>query len=218
MRIIAGEYRGRRLLPPEDERSRPITDRVKQALFDRLTWQVEFGSIQVLDIFSGVGSLGLEALSRGSTRAVFVERDRGTAQRLQKNIQTLALEGRTKILSADALSPMLIDRLAGEPYGLIFLDPPYAMLDARVENQIDKIHAQIARLASLCPPGGQLVLRTDDHATVRSVEGWDEPVMHNYGSMSLHHFVRPGGPQVSRTADDDERDSATAEDGPDAMA
>lgn len=218
MRIIAGEYRGRRLLPPEDDRSRPITDRVKQALFDRITWQVDFGSIQVLDIFSGVGSLGLEALSRGALRAVFVERDRGTTQRLQKNIQTLGLESRTKIYSADALSPMLIDRLAGESFGLIFLDPPYAMLDARVENQIEKIHAQMARLAGHCSPGGQLVLRTDDHATVRAVEGWEAPVMHNYGSMSLHHYIRPGPAQATPATGEDERTSATTEDGPDAMA
>jgi len=89
MRVIAGEFRGRKLLGPEGEVTRPITDRVKQSLFDILTPRLE-GAI-VWDLFAGTGSLGLEALSRGAQQAVFFETDRSAVARLRRNIETLGL-------------------------------------------------------------------------------------------------------------------------------
>ncbi len=89
MRVIAGEFRGRRLLPPEGETTRPITDRVKQSLFDILTPRLE-GTV-VWDLFAGTGSLGLESLSRGARQAVFFETNRSAVARLRRNIQALAL-------------------------------------------------------------------------------------------------------------------------------
>ena len=89
MRVIAGEFRGRKLLPPEGEVTRPITDRVKQSLFDILAPRLE-GAI-VWDLFAGTGSLGLESLSRGSEQAVFFETDRSAVARLRRNIVALGL-------------------------------------------------------------------------------------------------------------------------------
>ena len=92
MRIIAGEFRGRKLLPPQGQQTRPITDRVKQSLFDILAPSIE-GAV-VFDCFAGTGSLGLEALSRGASRAVFFERDRSAVRLLQENIRALGVSDR----------------------------------------------------------------------------------------------------------------------------
>jgi 16S rRNA (guanine966-N2)-methyltransferase len=89
MRIIAGEFRGRKLLSPEGDVTRPITDRVKQSLFDILAPRLE-GAV-VWDLFAGTGSLGLESLSRGARQAVFFETHRGAVARLRRNIAQLAL-------------------------------------------------------------------------------------------------------------------------------
>jgi len=89
MRIIAGEFRGRKLLPPEGAVTRPITDRVKQSLFDILAPRLE-GAL-VSDLFAGTGSLGLESLSRGARQAVFFETHRGAVARLRRNIEQLGL-------------------------------------------------------------------------------------------------------------------------------
>src|SRR3954453_2729961 len=99
MRIIAGEFRGRKLLAPESDTTRPITDRVKQSLFDILAPTIP-ESI-VYDCFAGTGSMGLESLSRGASRAVFFERDRGALQRLKQNIQILGADQRSTVVSDD---------------------------------------------------------------------------------------------------------------------
>src|SRR3954463_11454418 len=87
MRIIAGEFRGRRLLPPEGDTTRPITDRAKQSLFDILAPRIE-GS-RVYDCFAGTGSMGLECLSRGAAAVTFFESDRSALARLRKNIDAV---------------------------------------------------------------------------------------------------------------------------------
>src|SRR5438270_4924082 len=96
MRIISGEFRGRRLLAPEGDITRPITDRVKQSMFDILAPSIA-GST-VYDCFAGTGSLGLECLSRGAACAVFFEKDRSALARLQQNIAALDVQGRARII------------------------------------------------------------------------------------------------------------------------
>lgn len=102
MRIVAGEFRSRRLHTPGDASvTRPYPDRVKVSLFDLLRGQFEGAS--VLDAFCGVGTLGLEAVSRGASYCVFVERDKGVAALLQRNIQELGVTDRCEVLVGDAL-------------------------------------------------------------------------------------------------------------------
>ena len=92
MRIIAGTHRGRTLLAPADaETTRPITDRVKENLFNRLHSLGVLGYGRVLDVFCGTGSMGLEALSRGADHCTFVDRDRDAIDRLQQNLDTLGI-------------------------------------------------------------------------------------------------------------------------------
>lgn len=156
MRIIAGEFRSRRLLsPPETAQTRPIPDRVKESLFAILRGNIE--GANVLDVFAGTGAVGLEAVSRGAATCVFIERDRQMAAVLQKNIDALGVRDRCEVVIGDALGPGSLAR-APRPLNLAFFDPPYPLMrDAlgskRIKAQLD---ATIARLE----PDGFAVLRT----------------------------------------------------------
>src|SRR5687767_3372308 len=123
MRIIAGQFRGRKLLPPEETgTTRPITDRVKQSLFDILTPLLE--DAVVYDCFSGTGSMGLECLSRGAAHATFFDADRSAIQRLRKNVESLGVQKQTSIIPGD-LFKWLASNEARERVHVLFLDPPY---------------------------------------------------------------------------------------------
>ena len=125
MRIISGAWRGRALIAPQGDDTRPTADRVRQALFDRLLHAPWAGPAMVvgaavLDAFAGTGALGLEALSRGASSAVFIEQNRGALAALRSNIATCDAGKRARVLVADALRPP-----PGRQAGLVFLDPPY---------------------------------------------------------------------------------------------
>ena len=129
MRIIGGEFAGRRLASvgagaPQDH-LRPTSDRVRESLFNLLA-HGEYPPIEgarALDLFAGTGALGLEALSRGAERAVFVDDGAAARALLRENIETLGLTGRTKIFRRDATR---LGQNRAAPFDLIFLDPPYA--------------------------------------------------------------------------------------------
>jgi len=126
MRIIAGSKRGMTLLSPKTQGSRPITDRVKESLFSVLyKYDVPRGAT-VADLFCGVGSLGLEALSRGAKFVTFVERDPKIIATLNKNIEKAGFVNESKVVRADAFTAGAPAGSGGEPYGLVFVDPPYA--------------------------------------------------------------------------------------------
>ncbi|WP_376087510.1 16S rRNA (guanine(966)-N(2))-methyltransferase RsmD [Roseomonas sp. CCTCC AB2023176] len=126
MRIVAGAFRGRAIVAPGGAVTRPTADRVRQALFDSLMhapWagRAAVEGASVLDVFAGTGALGLEALSRGAARAVFVENARDALAALRANVASLRVADRTRILPADATRPPRADT----PCDLLFLDPPY---------------------------------------------------------------------------------------------
>ncbi|MEX1139656.1 MAG: 16S rRNA (guanine(966)-N(2))-methyltransferase RsmD [Bacteroidota bacterium] len=124
MRIIAGMYRGRKLAALRDLSIRPTTDRVKQTIFDILNSRVELEGTQVLDLFAGSGSLGLEALSRGASHVTFIEKVRPSLEALEKNIRTLGCENRSTVHQADVFWFL---RNAHQPFDIVFVDPPYAL-------------------------------------------------------------------------------------------
>ncbi len=153
MRIIAGAWRGRVLLAPPGEGTRPTADRVRQALFDRLMHAPWFGrarleGAQVLDAFAGTGALGLEALSRGAAQAVFMERDRAALAVLRANIAACGAGGRASVLVCDVRQPP-----AGGPVALVFLDPPYG------QDLVPGAAAALQR-AGWVAPGTLLVMET----------------------------------------------------------
>ena len=125
MRVIAGRLRGRRLVAPAGEATRPTADRARQALFDMLSHAPWAGdalhNARVLDAFAGSGALGIEALSRGAAHATFLETARPAQAAIRANIANCGEAERATILPADATRPPR----APAPCGLAFLDPPY---------------------------------------------------------------------------------------------
>lgn len=142
MRIIAGEFRGRRLLDPVDRSTRPITDRVKQSLFDVLAPRLP--EARVWDVFAGTGSFGLESLSRGARRATFFERHRPAVVRLRQNIDTLGVADRSRVVTQDVFQWARSEADPPADADLIFCDPPYPFLEHR-SAEIATLLVQLAR-------------------------------------------------------------------------
>lgn len=120
MRIIAGTWRGRPLVAPKGDATRPTADRTREALFSMLTSRVgSFEGLAVADLFAGSGALGLEALSRGAASCLFVEQDRAALDALRANAEKLGIRADIRASSVMALGP------AAKPLDLILMDPPY---------------------------------------------------------------------------------------------
>lgn len=118
MRIVAGEFKGRRLHAPRGRRTRPTADRVREALFSILG---DVSRLRVLDLFAGSGALGIEALSRGASEAVFVDDDPRAVEAIRRNLDAVGV--RAAVHRRDVLG--YLAGATGERYDLVFLDPPY---------------------------------------------------------------------------------------------
>lgn len=126
MRIIGGTYRGRPLVAPDGLAVRPTTDRVREALFNILEHgDTPLAGACVLDLFSGSGALGLEALSRGARSVLFVETDADARGAIRENVESLGATGATRIFRRDATQLGSMPGDKGGPFDLVFLDPPY---------------------------------------------------------------------------------------------
>jgi len=120
MRVIAGQWRGRPLVAPKGDATRPTADRTREALFSMLTSRVgSFEGLAVADLFAGSGALGIEALSRGAASCLFVEQDRSAVDALKANLAKLGARADVRATSVMALGP------APAPLDLILMDPPY---------------------------------------------------------------------------------------------
>src|SRR3954470_22992946 len=168
MRIVGGAWRGRGLVVPPGQGTRPTADRVRQAVFDMLMHAPWGGrdvieDACVLDVFAGTGALGLEALSRGAARACFIENDPAALKVLRANVAACRAEARTEIVAGDVFQ---MGKGRGGPAALVFLDPPYGQ---------DLVPRVIARLreAGRVDPGALIVAETGRNET------WipDEPVL-----------------------------------------
>ena len=157
MRIIAGAKRGMKLLSPRTDVSRPITDRSKESLFSVLYKYDLPGGKMVADLFCGVGSLGLEALSRGAEFVTFVEKDPKVIATLKKNIEKAGFAGESKVIKADAFkigAPVDVQK-----YDLIFVDPPYSTTKETKEGSpLSKLLVLLSEQSSL---DGIVVVRTE---------------------------------------------------------
>lgn len=152
MRVIAGRLGGRRLSAPRGRTTRPTSDRVREALFSMLG---ELDGIVALDLFAGSGALGIEALSRGAERVVFVERDASAVATLRANLATLGLgESEATVRVGEALGSLRAARARGETYDLVFVDPPY-----RHASELQS--ALSALLPALLGPGARVVVESD---------------------------------------------------------
>ena len=126
MRIIAGQFGGRRLVAPKGLATRPTSDRVREALFSILG---DIAGRTVLDLYAGSGALGLEALSRGASFATFVERARAPVQALRENIEALGVAAESVVFATEVRAAIRALGRKGTRVGLVFADPPYADRD-----------------------------------------------------------------------------------------
>lgn len=159
-RIVAGAWGGRVLQVPRSG-TRPTSERVREAVFSTLDSLGAISGARVLDIYAGSGALGLEALSRGATRAVLVDSARGAAQVLRANVGALGAGNRARVVCGDATR--FVGSLgASEVFDLVFIDPPYA-LDA---GHLGKV---LAGVAAHLDPAGIIVLESPSRGVLPDI-------------------------------------------------
>ena len=167
MRIIAGNWRGRPIVAPKGQSTRPTSDRAREALFSMLASRVgSFEGLQVADIFAGSGALGLEALSRGATHCLFIESDRWAIDAIRANLAALGGSGDVRPGRAEHA------RFAA-PLDLVFLDPPYE----------SGLAAPVLANLSVAP-GGWVSVETMHREPV-SADGYEVEVERVYGKARI---------------------------------
>ncbi len=185
MRIIAGSKRGMNLFSPKTMVSRPITDRVKESLFDVLyNYGLPDGAV-VTDLFSGVGSLGLEALSRGAKFVTFVEKNHDIVQILKKNIAKAGFSEKSRVIKGSAFNTELYIAGEGKKCGIIFVDPPYQKSN---DTELGSPLADL--LISLCDKitdDGIVIVRTSSETSLAD----------NYGCLNVFERRRWGTMNVT---------------------
>jgi 16S rRNA (guanine966-N2)-methyltransferase len=132
-RIIAGAHGGRRLAAPPGDKTRPTSDRVREAYFSALDTMVDLSGARFADLYAGSGAVGLEALSRGAGFALLVEADARAARAIRDNIVTLRVGNAARLVTGK-VSQVLAQPPDGGPYDVIFADPPYAVTDDEIEQ------------------------------------------------------------------------------------
>lgn len=199
MRVVAGEAKGRRLKGPKTEGTRPIIDRAKTALFDILSWRVEDATF--LDLFAGVGGVGIEALSRGAASATFVEIDPAVLTILRENLQTTRLADRAESLRSDAF--VFLESARGRHFDIIYVAPPqYQGMAARALRQLDS--------RPVTEPGGLVIAQVHpreraelDQLALSRLRRYDE---RRYGSTLLvfyeHALSEQRGAAATQAASD----------------
>lgn len=182
MRIIAGRSGGHRLKVPKRV-ARPSTDRLREALFSILGPSVD--GVRVLDLFSGSGALGIEALSRGAREAVFVEENAGACEVIRSNLETAGLEGR--VVRGEVFSVLRRER--GE-FGMILADPPYARPGcADLASRLLECPDLPARLAE----GGMLIIEVESEREAPDAVGWALRDRRVYGSSAILFYEATEG-------------------------
>ena len=181
MRVITGKARGVQLKTPEGMTTRPTTDRVKEALFSII--QFEIAGARVLDLFGGTGQLGIEALSRGAKSAVFVDAGEPACRLIKENLKRTKLEADARVIRADYLDYL---KRCRENFDIIFLDPPYA--EVFLENAL-KCIAEIDILQS----GGIIVAeRPVEKELSLDFPGYTRSKDYKYGNTVLTIYRRNG--------------------------
>jgi 16S rRNA (guanine966-N2)-methyltransferase len=177
MRVIAGTARGVPLTAPRGSQTRPITDRVKETLFAILGDRVP--DARVLDLYAGSGAIGIEALSRGAASAEFVERDRSALSVLRANLERTRLAEGASVHEADVERFLA---LAGGPWDLVVLDPPY---------EVRAIVAPLRALVPMLAPGASVVIKHFWRAETPGVEGLAVVRQRRFGETMLTFLEAP---------------------------
>ena len=173
VRIIAGKYGGRIIDGSSSDKTHPMSERIRNAMFNKIGDELE--GAKVLDAFAGSGSLGLEALSRGAASAVFVDRDRIAQKIIEKNIFTLKVEGQSQLIKANVSSWM---NTTTETFDIIFADPPYH--DVQLST--------VTKLFGLLKPNGLMVLSYPGRGEMPTETGVVVVDNRSYGTAALAYY------------------------------
>jgi 16S rRNA (guanine(966)-N(2))-methyltransferase RsmD len=213
MRIIAGQFKARRLKSPEgSDVTRPLPDRVRTSLFSLLNGHYEGQAF--CDFFAGTGAFGLEALSRGAASCLFVEKDREALKVLKENIASLGVEDRAEVFAGDALGAGALSRVP-RPAHVILFDPPYPLMEDPAQRR--RVFDQFVRAAGLLDDEGFALIRTPwpfvDHVERDNEPGrFDKvpvslklpelrgPETHEYGSTAVHWYMKRAATSGGRGA------------------
>lgn len=174
MRVVAGEFGGRRLIGPDGTTTRPTTDRVREAIFNSLGSAGLLEGALVADLFAGSGALGIEALSRGAERCVFVERDRTALRALDANLEALGLETRARVVTSDVMA--VVTSIEAD---IVFADPPYDFDEW--QRLLDGVRADLVVAESGRPVG--------------DVAGWEAVRSRKYGRTTVTTLERVTAPE-----------------------
>ncbi|MFY9255693.1 MAG: RsmD family RNA methyltransferase [Fuerstiella sp.] len=210
LRIIGGEYRRRILRTPPGKATRPYTDRVRQIVFDRLGEDVV--GARVADVFSGVGTMGMESLSRGASSCVFIEGDPIVHAALAENVSLIVVDQPTVCWKTDihrtSFCPKNVDECL--PYSLIYFDPPYDQCPLLKEG--DVLGKALARLAKprASTDDAVVVLRTPEHFDFQETEAWKIQDVWRISTMNIWILRKPG----CLPAKTDEEEQEISETGP----
>lgn len=190
MRIIAGRFRRRKLLANPGLTTRPISDFVKESLFTRL--EERLAGRRVADVFSGTGTIGLEALSRGAASVVFLERDPKAVELLKRNVASLGEEAQAACLCWCADIFRCSFRPKGDsakfvPFDWVFFDPPFAMIETlSPDSEVFRVLKQLAR-EDVSSPDARLVLRTPEAPAFVMPDQWE--LEHHWPFSHMEVFV-----------------------------
>jgi 16S rRNA (guanine966-N2)-methyltransferase len=195
MRIIAGQRRGHKFDGPKGSSTRPTSDLVRESIFNILGASVE-GRV-VVDLFAGTGALGLEALSRGADRAIFVEQSRDNVALIHRNLATLRFEERGTVRLSDAYRWARAFQAVDDAPMAVFVDPPYREYDDRPE----KVNQMLRHLVDKLPEGSVVVVessRSLDAEILPDVADWD---VRRYGGTQVAvRTVTRSEPDAGRVA------------------
>ncbi|MGA7270742.1 MAG: 16S rRNA (guanine(966)-N(2))-methyltransferase RsmD [Acidimicrobiia bacterium] len=189
MRIITGSAKGRRLMAPDTDKTRPATDRVREAVFSAIgQWVVD---ADVVDLYAGSGSYGLESLSRGAASATFVEKGRAAIEALRSNVETVGLGG--TIIASDVET--FLANPGRSSYDLAFIDPPWSL-------PTDALDGQLAALDQVMDGGGEVVVsRREGDRSPRIPSGWRVVTDRRYGDARIYRY-RKETAQTKASEDD----------------
>lgn len=183
MRIISGDARGKVIDAPKGLDTRPVTDKIRQALFN--VWQFRIPGSSFLDLFSGSGSMGLEAISRHAKHVVMVEKGKEAAKVIRNNLKACHFEGRdANVMEQDVFDAIKLLKSRGETFDIIYLDPPYT---------VDEIfHPVMEALgdAALLKPDGEVVIRTKKEKKMNDRYGRLKKYREKTWGISTAHFYR----------------------------
>lgn len=181
MRVISGTARGRRLKELQGMDTRPTTDKVKEALFNIIQFDIE--GRKILDLFAGTGQLGIECLSRGAASAVFVDRRADAVKLIRENLKATSLTEKGRVVSGDSMEFLKSIR---EKFDIIFLDPPYEA------GLLEPAIAHIAKFDILSPHG----IIVAEHPANKALPALDAPYRlhrsYRYGKIALTIYRRSG--------------------------